>query len=91
MARLGKKGTKSSRTKSGNVSATARKKHGMKSASSKKGSFPIFDHKSAMSALRLRGRTRSKKDRVSIINRARKFASAAAKKAYAVDKSKARI
>jgi len=38
------------RTKKGNVTASARKKSG-----DKKGKFPIFDHKSCMSAVKLRG------------------------------------
>jgi len=91
MARSGKKGTKNLRTKSGNVSSTARKKHGMKSNSSKKGSFPIFDKKSALSALRLRGRAHSRKDRMNIINRARKYVPTAAKKARAADKRAKKI
>ena len=41
------------RTKKGNVTVTARKKAGMKGAG-KEGKFPVFDHHSAMSALKLR-------------------------------------
>jgi hypothetical protein len=41
------------RTKKGTVTASARKKSGMKGGS-KSGKFPVFDHKSAMSALKLR-------------------------------------
>jgi hypothetical protein len=41
------------RTKKGNVTSTARAKSGMK-GSGKSGKFPVFDHKSAMSALKLR-------------------------------------
>lgn len=37
------------RTKKGNVTAEARKKHG-----GKKGKYPIFDHKSCVSAVNLR-------------------------------------
>lgn len=45
------------RTRSGGVSAQARKKYGSKSTSSRgrKGSFPVFDRKSANSAIKLRG------------------------------------
>jgi len=85
------RGTKSNRTKSGNVSATSRKRYGMKSKTARKGSFPIFDRRSATSALRLRGRSRSKKDRKNIINRARKYAPQKASRAYAVDKKSGKI
>lgn len=45
-------GTKSNRTASGHVSASAREKSG----SGKSGkAFPVFDHTSAMSAISLRG------------------------------------
>lgn len=71
------------RTKSGKPSATARKKSGTKSGP-KKGSFPIFDKKSATSALKLRGR-RTGKARANIISRAAKYAPAAAKRARAAD------
>jgi len=40
------------RTKKGNVTSTARKKAGMKGKS--KGKFPVFDVRSAMSAIKLR-------------------------------------
>lgn len=43
---------KTMRTSKGNVTATARKKAGMKGKS--KGKFPVFDVKSANSAIRLR-------------------------------------
>lgn len=42
------------RTRSGGVSAQARKKYGSKAAG-RKGSFPVFDRKSANSAIKLRG------------------------------------
>jgi hypothetical protein len=79
-----RKGTKSNRTKSGGVSAAARRKHGV----GKGKKFPVFDRKSAMSAIRLRGHAKSKKARSNIINRAAKYAPAAAKKARAVDSKK---
>jgi hypothetical protein len=54
------------RTKKGNVTATARKKAG-----NKKGKFPIFDQKSALSAIRLRGHG----DRQAVLRRAMAWAS----------------
>ncbi len=74
------------RTKSGKPSATARRKSGTKSGA-KKGSFPIFDKKSASSALKLRGR-RTGKARANIINRAAKYAPAKAAKARKADSKK---
>ena len=85
------RGTKSMRTRKGGVSATARKRYGMKSKTAKKRSFPIFDRRSALSALRLRGHTRSRKDRANVINRARKYAPQQAKLAYAKDKKARKI
>jgi hypothetical protein len=78
-----KRGTKSNRTRSGGVSAAARRKHGMKG-----GRFPVFDSKSARSAIKLRGHAKSKKERSNIIRRAARFAPAAAKKARSVDAKK---
>ena len=69
------------RTKKGNVTATARKK----SAAVKGGKFPIFDKKSAMSALRLRGHGTTPAQRAAIIRKAAKFAPEAAKKAKEAD------
>jgi hypothetical protein len=88
---MAKQGTKAKRTKSGNVSATARKKHGMKSKTAKTGSFPIMDRKSAKAAIKLRGHAKTKKDRMNIINRARKYAPEEAKEAYANDKKTDKI
>lgn len=51
------------RTRKGNVTAKARKKHGKK--------FPVFDHKSAMSAIRLRGHGNKKK----VLNKVSRWAS----------------
>jgi len=82
---------KALRTRKGNVTAKARKKHGMKSKTAKKKSFPIFDKKSAKSALRLRGHAKSRKDRKNIINRARKWAPTEASKAYKTDKHNKQI
>lgn len=80
------------RTKKGNVTTEARKKHGMKSGKGKKkNSFPIFDKTSAESALHLRGHTKTKAVRKSIINRARQYAPTAASNAYASDKEAGKI
>jgi hypothetical protein len=49
------------RTKKGNVTAAARKKHGKK--------FPVFDAKSARSALKLRGHAKSKSAIISKVSR----------------------
>jgi hypothetical protein len=50
------------RTKGGSVKATTRKKYGARKGSKlKKGSFPVFDTKSALSAIKLRGHAKSKK------------------------------
>jgi hypothetical protein len=53
------------RTKKGNVTAEARKKAG-----NKKGKFPIFDHKSCVSAVKLRGHG----DRAAVLARAATWA-----------------
>jgi hypothetical protein len=79
------------RTKKGNVTAKARKKHGG-GKGLKKGSFPVFDRKSAKSALRLRGHAKSKK---AVVNKVSRWASshgdasvkAAVKRAKAADKA----
>ena len=57
------------RTPKGNVTATAQKKK----ATLSKGRFPIFDRKSAISALKLRGHAKSKEERRRIINRAARY------------------
>lgn len=75
---------KAMRTRSGGVSAAARRKHGV----GKGKRFPVFDRKSAMSAIRLRGHAKSKKERSNIINRAARYAPAAAKRARKVDAKK---
>lgn len=51
------------RTRKGNVTAKARKKHGKK--------FPVFDQKSAMSAIKLRGHGNKKK----VLNKVSRWAS----------------
>ena len=54
------------RTKKGNVKASTRKKYG-----DKKGKFPVWDAKSARSALKLRGHAKSRK---SVINKVSRWA-----------------
>lgn len=79
------RGTKAMRTKSGGVSAAARRKHGQR--------FPVFDQKSALSALKLRGHAASKK---AVVNKVSAYATksgnatvkAAVKRARAVDKAR---
>ena len=73
------------RTAKGNVTASARKKHGTLGKR-----FPIFDKKSATSALRLRGHAGKKgsKSRKKVIAKAARYAPAAAKRARAADKRK---
>jgi len=73
-------------TDSGNVKAKARKKHSTFKEDGK-GKFPIFDKKSARSALRLRGRA-PKSQRDDIIRRAKEFIPEEAKKARERDKKK---
>lgn len=70
------------RTPKGNPTATARKKK----ATLSEGRFPIFDKQSAESALRLRGKTKSKEERRKVINGAAKYQPAMAKKAREQDK-----
>ena len=61
------------RTKSGGVTAAARKKYGSsKSSPNKTGSFPVFDRQSAMSAIKLRGHAKSKK---AVLNKVSRYAS----------------
>ena len=56
------KQSRAKRTKGGGVSAAARKRYGAsKSSKLKTGSFPVFDQKSARSALKLRGHAPSRK------------------------------
>lgn len=83
------KGTKKMRTRSGKPSATARKKSGEKSGAHK-GSFPIFDKKSADDALRLRGHAGppGSKRRQSVISRARKYDPKKAAAAAEADRKK---
>lgn len=66
----------SNRTGKGNVTATARKKY----ATVGKSKFPIFDAKSATSAIKLRGHA-SPAEQKKIIAKAAKYAPKAAAKA----------
>lgn len=72
--------SRGNRTRKGNVTARARRRHG-----DAKGRFPIFDGRSARSAIRLRGHAKSPGQRRSIISRAAKYAPAAAAKARKAD------
>lgn len=76
------KGTKANRTAGGSPSATVRRKKGYKGT----GRFPIFDTRSAKSALKLRGKAHSPAERAWIIRTAAKYAPAMAAKARKVDK-----
>ena len=71
------------RTAKGNITQDTREKH----ATVGKDKFPIFDKKSAEAAIDLRGHAPAK-DRAKIINKAAKYAPAAAKKAREADKKK---
>jgi len=82
------------RTKAGTITAEARKKYGSKKGSpNATGSFPIHDHTSAMSAIKLRGHAN---DPGAVLSRAARWASAhndevvlaAVKKARAADRAK---
>jgi len=83
---MAKKKSSSLRSKKGNVKAKAYKKYG-----NKRGKFPVFDKRSANSALKLRGHAKSKAERKSIINRAAKYAPEAARKAREADRKAGRI
>jgi len=72
------------RTPSGSPSADAREDHATLSG----GRFPIFDKKSAESAIKLRGHNTTSAERKKIINAAAKYAPEAAKKAREEDKEK---
>jgi hypothetical protein len=92
MARKSSGGAK--RTKSGGVSAKARTAHGG-GKGLKRGSFPVFDAKSARSALRLRGHAKGS-GRATVLNKVSRFASktnnaalkASVKRARAADKKR---
>jgi hypothetical protein len=76
-----KRDTEAERTAKGNITQDTREDH----ATVGKDKFPIFDKKSAKAAIDLRGHT-SKANRKKIINKAAKYAPAAAKKAREADK-----
>lgn len=73
------------RTPSGDVSAASRQKHGMKENGKQTGRFPIFDKKSALAALKLRGRAKNTAERRKIIDRAKEYAPEQAKAALEAD------
>lgn len=78
------------RTRKGNVTATARKRYG-----NRRGKFPVFDARSARSALKLRGRGKGVSKR-SVVNKVSRFANrthnaslkAAVRRARKVDRSR---
>lgn len=69
-------------TNKGNVKSDTRKK----TATLSKGRFPIFDKKSAVSALKLRGKAKSPEERKKIIAAAAKYAPEEASQAKEADK-----
>lgn len=71
MAARRRKSSKALRTRKGNVTATARKKFGMKGS----GKFPVFDRTSALQALRFRSRGKGIKAS-SVINKVSRWANA---------------
>jgi hypothetical protein len=74
------------RTKKGNVTAEARAEYG-----TVEDRFPIFDKRSALSALKLRGHGNlSKQERARVINKAAKFVPEAARAAREVDQRRSR-
>ena len=75
-----RRGSSGNRTRRGTVTAAARRRHG-----GVKGRFPIFDSRSARSAIRLRGHAKTAAERRSVVNRAAKYAPAAAAKARKAD------
>lgn len=80
---LNEKKKEANRTAKGNITQAAREKY----ATVGKDKFPIFDKKSALAALDLRGHA-PEGDRAKIINKAAKYAPKAAKKAREADKEK---
>ena len=75
------------RTAKGNIKESVREK----TATLPGERFPIFDEKSAKSALKLRGRGTTESERKKIINKAGRYAPEAASKARAADKKKLRV
>lgn len=72
------------RTKKGNVTAEARAQYGTVGDR-----FPIFDKRSALSALKLRGHGNlTKQERARVINKAAKFAPEAARAAREADQQR---
>jgi hypothetical protein len=69
------------RTPDGKPSAESRKEH----AAGPHGSFPIFDKKSALDALHLRGHAGSAEEREHIISEAEKYCPTEASAARSVD------
>lgn len=91
-----RRGSRGNRTRRGTVTAKARRRYaGRKAKGIRKGSFPVFDARSARAALRLRGHAKSK---AAVISRVSRFASrtnnaslkAAVKRARAADRRRKR-
>ena len=76
------------RTKKGNVTSKARKKHGMR-GKGRKGKFPVFDARSARSALKLRGRGKGV-SRKSVVNKVSAYASRSGNKSLKAAVKRAR-
>lgn len=73
--------SRGNRTRSGGVSAKARRRHG-----DRKGKFPVFDTKSANSALRLRGHG----NRKAVVAKVARFANKTGNKALKAKVKRAR-
>ncbi len=76
-----RKARKGNRTRKGYVSAAARRKHG-----TRKGRFPVFDAKSANSALRLRGHGNKK----AVLSKVSRYANKTGNKALKAKVARAR-
>jgi len=79
---MGSLAEETERTAKGNITQDTREE----TATLSDDRFPIFDKKSALSALRLRGHGTTDAERKKIINKAAKYAPEAAKKAREADK-----
>lgn len=74
------------RTEGGSPTADAYKKYG-----NARGAFPIFDRKSALAAIHLRGRAKNAAERKNILTRAAKYAPSQAHDAFMADKKSGAI
>lgn len=80
---MARRKSKGNRTRKGTVTARARRRHGTLGKR-----FPIFDARSARSALKLRGHGTSAAGRRKIVAKAARYAPAAAAKARKADKKR---